>query len=165
MSIRTRLLLLFLALSADLPIVPVRFAGGLPIEAQPGSVRLEFPLGYAKQDIYIGRPIMPHELATLPLAERRDQVRDALNRLGPDLMAETPNPPDLDFAAAVARWVQECDIVEPRAAVLHALEEDGAAGQAVRLVVDGVRAGYPPASDTPEAVWLGQLWSWFTGSG
>lgn len=69
--------LLALAIQARLPIVPVRFTGGLPVETAPA--RLDFPIGYAKQDIYIGTPIAPAVLAALPLDERKRAVLEAMN--------------------------------------------------------------------------------------
>ena len=46
-----------LALHLNVPLVPVTFVGGLPIE--PVQTSLEFPIGYTHQDYHIGRAIYP----------------------------------------------------------------------------------------------------------
>jgi 3-hydroxymyristoyl/3-hydroxydecanoyl-(acyl carrier protein) dehydratase/1-acyl-sn-glycerol-3-phosphate acyltransferase len=71
-----------LALELSLPIVPIRFVGGLPI--QPASERLEFPFGLGQQDIRIGTPIFPDSLGARPFAERTKTVMDAINALAPE---------------------------------------------------------------------------------
>jgi 1-acyl-sn-glycerol-3-phosphate acyltransferase len=55
--------LIDLALAHDLPIVPVRFAGGLPIAQAPD--RLEFPLDLGRQDYFIGQAIATDTLRSL----------------------------------------------------------------------------------------------------
>jgi acyl transferase domain-containing protein/3-hydroxymyristoyl/3-hydroxydecanoyl-(acyl carrier protein) dehydratase/1-acyl-sn-glycerol-3-phosphate acyltransferase len=70
-----------LAVEHDLPIVPVRFVGGLP--AQPVEQRLEFPFG-GQQDIRIGSPIFPGDLRPLSLIDRTKLIVSAINGLAPD---------------------------------------------------------------------------------
>ncbi len=43
--------LIDMALAANVPIVAVRFVGALPVEVM--EKRLDFPLGMAKEDIYV----------------------------------------------------------------------------------------------------------------
>ena len=92
-----------MAMKADAAIVPVRFTGGLP--AEPLAKRIEFPLGFGRQDYWLGAPIFPEELAKLPYKDRRQAVIDAINGLGPDNAEEEPQPGDPDFAAEVEDWV------------------------------------------------------------
>ena len=151
-----------LAVAAGMPIVPVRFAGGLPVPGEDNAARLEFPFGFGRQDIYLGRPIMPETLAAKPLGERRDRILDALNGLGPDLMAENPSPPDVEFAAGVARWTDEWNIAGPRATVLHAIASDPSMGPKLTALVDSIRGdGELPAS-FHDVDWLKRLSRWFT---
>jgi 3-hydroxymyristoyl/3-hydroxydecanoyl-(acyl carrier protein) dehydratase/1-acyl-sn-glycerol-3-phosphate acyltransferase len=150
-----------LAVAAGLPIVPVRFAGGLPVTAADGATRLEFPFGFGRQDIYLGRPIMPKTLAAELLGERRDRVLDALNGLGPDLMAEDPSPPDTKFATGTAYWNDEWNITGPRDAVLHTISSDPSMGPELTALVDSIRGKGELPAGTAEADWLLRLSRWF----
>ena len=49
-----------MAIQANIPIVPIRFIGGLPIQEAEES--FQFPLGYGTQNIYVGSPIYPKKL-------------------------------------------------------------------------------------------------------
>ncbi len=66
-----------LALDMNVPVIPVRFVGGLPVE--PVEKRLEFPFGGGRQDIRIGAPILPEMLRNLSLVERSKTVLDSIN--------------------------------------------------------------------------------------
>ncbi len=152
--------LLDLAITAKLPIVPVRFAGGLPVE--PAARRFEFAVGYARQDIYIGAPLPSEELAQMPLAERKRRVLAAMNTLGPDPLQETPNPPDPAFGAGVADLMQALAATEPQAAILHTLQADEHVRSPLRAMVEAVAAGNLPGGEGAEAEWLRSLAAWFT---
>ena len=89
-----------MAIATGAPVVPVRFAGGLPVE--PLTAKLEYPVGMGGQQITIGAAILPAELAALPYKERKERVIDAINGLGPAASEEVPLPPDPGFAAAAA---------------------------------------------------------------
>ncbi len=93
--------LIDLAIDADLPIVPVRFAGGLPTE--PLAYPLQFPIDFARQEYVLGAPILPAALRANNLRERGAMVRDAINALAPSRAEPFPGNPAL--AAAVARHV------------------------------------------------------------
>lgn len=155
--------ILDLAVKARLPIVPVRFAGGLPRE--PLAERLEFPLGHGAQDIYLGKPVDPAELAGLPLGPRRDRVLAALNSLGPDAADELPNPGDADFTAGVDRLVAELDLPAARASVLLALERDPDTGDRVKAVIEALRRGDALADGLPGRDWLAGLAAWIRAEG
>ncbi len=71
----------------DMPIVPIRFVGGLPVKNdQP----LVFPHRFGKQDYYFGSPIHTNEFISLSLMDRSAKVLNALNDLGPDPTLEKP---------------------------------------------------------------------------
>jgi hypothetical protein len=53
--------LLELAPVADVPIVPIRFTGGLPVE--PAPAKLDFPIGF-------GQLIQPYESAAAPVQQQ-----------------------------------------------------------------------------------------------
>ena len=89
-----------LALELDLPIVPVRFTGGLPVT--PIAGKAEFPHGHAAQDYWIGEPIEADTLRAMPLRDRVEHVVSAINGLGGSNAVEQPNAPDPAFASRVA---------------------------------------------------------------
>jgi len=91
--------LIDLAIKYTIPIIPVRFSGGLPVEAS--SKRLEFPLGFGGQDYFVGAQIDASELAALPYVERAKSVRSLINGLGPTGNTEMPLPQDDEFAQSV----------------------------------------------------------------
>ncbi|RLB54106.1 MAG: 3-hydroxyacyl-[acyl-carrier-protein] dehydratase FabA, partial [Deltaproteobacteria bacterium] len=91
-----------LALELGIPIIPVRFAGGLPVDASPRD--LDFPIGYGRQDYTFGRPISAAELQPLPYADRRTRVIEGLNNLGPPLGEEQPQPADGAYGQRVRAW-------------------------------------------------------------
>jgi hypothetical protein len=91
--------LIDLALAEGLPIVPVRFAGGLPLAEAPE--RTELPVGSGQQDYFIGAAIQPDSLRAMPFAERGAFVRARLNALGPQGSDDAPLAGDPAFAAAV----------------------------------------------------------------
>ncbi|MCZ7681768.1 MAG: 1-acyl-sn-glycerol-3-phosphate acyltransferase [Sandaracinaceae bacterium] len=70
-----------LAIARELPIVPVRFTGGLPVE--PAAEKLDFPHAMGAQAIHVGAPILAEELRALPSKARLDRARDAIEALGP----------------------------------------------------------------------------------
>jgi hypothetical protein len=112
--------ILDLALSANVPIVPVRFVGGLPIETAPA--RLDFPIGFGKQTYMLGDPISPEVLAKLPLVDRKELVLSAINQLGPRFEEETPAVPNPQFAARVAERANSQGISETEAVLLECAE-------------------------------------------
>lgn len=82
-------ILLEFALEMNLPIVPVRFIGGLPVDTV--ASRLEYPFRYGQQDIRVGCPISADALRESSLAERSKFVVNAINALAPE--DEVPLPP------------------------------------------------------------------------
>jgi len=109
-----------MALESDLPIVPVRFTGGLPVEKLEKT--LDFPVGYGKQDYYIGTPILPETLKKLNYADRRKLVINAINHLGGANAQETPGKPAPDFINAVASYRKQTGASEVKAVLFKALD-------------------------------------------
>ena len=86
-----------MAIDKDLPLVPVRFVGGLP--AEPLEERLDFPYGNGKQDYLIGAPILPGLLKKLPYGQRPRFLMEQINTLGPGKGEDVPLVPDKTFGA------------------------------------------------------------------
>jgi 1-acyl-sn-glycerol-3-phosphate acyltransferase len=146
-------LFLDLALEADIPIVPVRFAGGLPI--QPVDGKLEFPVNYTGQYYYFGAPIFPEALRSMPLIERKTIVLDAINELGPSNDNEHPNAPDLTFASQVDELQKQWSIGEVQAVLLRVIQDS----PSLRGVQD---RSYRFAEDA-QGAWLRQFVTWLIG--
>ncbi len=91
--------LIELAMEANVPIVPVRFTGGLPGVPAPAKQDLPYELGH--QDYWFGKPITPEELKGMSLVERKARVLAGINGIGPSNEVEEPGSPNPDFAAAV----------------------------------------------------------------
>jgi 1-acyl-sn-glycerol-3-phosphate acyltransferase len=81
-----------LALAANVPVIPVRFAHGLPLE--PVTERLEYPVGLGRQAYHLGAPILPEELRALTYKARSERILAAINQLGPSTADEQPAAPE-----------------------------------------------------------------------
>ena len=144
-----------LALAVGAPIIPVRLAGGLPVE--PLETRLEFPVGFGRQDYWLGRPILPEELKALPLKERKEAVLAAMNALGPPLATETPLGGDPQFGAAVEAWRARTGASLEDAVLLMTLAGAKSPGAEVRRLQEGAREGALRVGTDARAQWLGRL--------
>lgn len=143
-------LFLDLALELDLPIIPVRFSGGLPL--QPIVGKLEFPISHCAQDYAIGRPILPEELRALAYGDRGRRVTSAMNNLGPAHKQETPNRADPNFAAQVQSWQEQARVSEVQATFFRILEEVQNPRAETLALLGPDQAQEHDGS--PEAVWL-----------
>ena len=153
--------LIDMALAAEAPVVPVRFARGLPVDASP--TRLEFPVGYGRQEYWVGRPIHPEQLRRLKYLERKDAVLAAINRLGPDVATEIPAAPDTAFGARVADWVSRTGAEHEFAVIYVALTELPKPNDTFRRLLDGARAGALAIDADPASQWLGKWARWLYG--
>jgi acyl transferase domain-containing protein/3-hydroxymyristoyl/3-hydroxydecanoyl-(acyl carrier protein) dehydratase/1-acyl-sn-glycerol-3-phosphate acyltransferase len=144
-----------MALAIGAPIVPVRLAGGLPL--QPLEQRIEFPVGLGRQDYWIGLPLLPEELAKLPLKARKDVVLAAMNGLGPALADEVPLPGDTRFAAEVQAWRDRTGTSLEDAVLFSTLAGLPNPGAEVQALLQGARAGQFSLSDDARSQWLGRL--------
>jgi hypothetical protein len=144
-----------LALDLALPIVPVRFGGGLPVEPVVG--KLEFPIAHCAQDYTIGAPILPEELRDLAYAERSRRVISAMNDLGGARQREKPNAADPAFAALVKRWREETGASETEATFFRILQEVPQAGPEATSLIDGARRRVLRVGSDPKSIWLAEF--------
>ena len=131
--------ILDMAVRLQLPIVPVRFSGGLPVEPIDG--KLEFPVGYGAQDYWIGASISPETLSALPYAERSRCVVAAIESLGPDPAAEQPAAPDPSLQQRVARRSQQSDLDEVESVFVEILQGLESPSEQTRAVLRAVEQG------------------------
>ncbi len=122
-----------MAIQVNAPVVPVRFVGALP--RQPLEERIEFPIGMGRQDIYLGRPILPDELHALHYGDRKRLVIDAINALGPPNDLERPNPGDADFEARVQAWQQARGVSHEHAVLREVLADVSEPTEEVRRLL------------------------------
>lgn len=144
------------AVRLQLPIVPVRFTGGLPVDPIEG--KLEFPVGYGAQDYFIGKAITPQELSALPYAERARAVVGAIESLGPAPTEERPAAADPRLQQAVSRRRVETGVGEVEAVfveVLRGLENPSAQTRAVLAAVLEGRGLGQASTPALEALVLG----------
>ncbi|WP_437690370.1 beta-ketoacyl synthase N-terminal-like domain-containing protein [Sorangium sp. So ce176] len=144
-----------MALAAGVPVVPVRFTGALPPE--PLDRRLEFPLGMGVQDIWIGRPFLPEDLAGLTYKDRKDLVISGINGLGPSSAVEQPFPGDPAFAASVDAWVAEAGVAHEDATILRVLEACADPTPETAAILEAARTGRLVPPDARRADWLRKL--------
>jgi 1-acyl-sn-glycerol-3-phosphate acyltransferase len=144
-----------MALAIGAPIIPVRLVGGLPV--QPLEERIEFPVGFGRQDYWIGRPLLPEELAKLPLKARKDLVLAAMNGLGPALADEVPLTGDTSFPTEVQAWRTRTGASLENAVLFTTLASLKTPGAEVQAMLEGAFAGQFNVSDDARSQWLGQL--------
>ena len=148
--------LIDLAVAREVPIVPVRFVGGLPIKPVPEP--LEFPVGYGRQDVWIGAPILASTLATQSSAERKLTVLNAINDFGGRWREEQPIPTKDSFAESVDSWRQIHPVTEIQAALFRSLESsDELSTETRRLLgaLQGDTTGIAAAEESdPITRWL-----------
>jgi 1-acyl-sn-glycerol-3-phosphate acyltransferase len=136
-------LLLELAIELQLPIVPVRFARGLPVS--PVSDRLEFPYGGGMQDIIIGKAIKPDQIRGLALRERSNMVLaaiEALRSADEEPLQRASGWPDLP--------------PDPKSVLMETLQLARVRG----LASEAVLSDQTVFSSTPEDNWLREFRTW-----
>ena len=148
-----------LAIELDIPIIPIGFTGGLPIEAL--ETRSEFPIGYTQQNYHIGASISPSTLKQIPNAERKALVLERLNQLC-EIKTASPQTPEHSFEQAVHLWMKQKGVSEIQAVLYKTLEEISAPAPEIRTMLRGIREGYLQVSDSPESRWLGELGLWLS---
>ncbi len=144
-----------LAIELDVPIVPVRISGGLPVKPILG--KLEFTSGHTRQDYTIGAPISAQELGGLGYKERGQRVLAALNSLGATRNCEEPNPTDAQFSASVAAWQKQTGASEIESTFLRVLQEAPVKGKETQWLIDGIESGSAQLGTDPKSMWLGSL--------
>jgi 3-hydroxymyristoyl/3-hydroxydecanoyl-(acyl carrier protein) dehydratase len=112
------------AVERGLPIVPVRFAGSLPVE--PESAHPEFPAALGPFRAILGSPFLAEHLLRYPSKARCELVCRALNTLGEPydrLEDERPSAGDPAWVAAVERRQREAKVSRDQAVVYCLLSE------------------------------------------
>lgn len=174
-------LLIDLSLKTGIPIVPVRIRGGLPLKDE--GRKYDFPVGFGSQSFWVGKVIKPESLNGLPLSQRAEIIKEAINDLG-GAGTEFPNPPDSDFEDKVQAWREFSGCEEAAAIIFQALVRDlgpsqlnvdqdiqevpdllqglllaGLLGQKMKKVIALV------LPDSPEGQWVKKLAQWVYGTG
>lgn len=149
-----------LALRLDIPIVPVRFVGGVPVE--PMDDFRDFPIGFARQDFHLGRVIRPEALRRLTGEARRRLILDRINGLGPEVGLETPNPPDPVFYRRVGEFMTATGTTQAKAVLLTCLAEHANACERTGKLVAAMESGRLDLPDTAEDRWFAALCRWLT---
>jgi len=145
-----------MALQVNAPVVPIRFVGALPRQAM--DARLEFPIGLGRQDIIIGKPILPEELAKYHYGERKTLVIDAINALGPGSDVEQPYRGDPAFAAQVEAWQQSHGVSHEHAVLHQVLAEAAEPAQEVAALLNATSsASLGAVSEGESGPWLREL--------
>ncbi|MEM1343865.1 MAG: 1-acyl-sn-glycerol-3-phosphate acyltransferase [Pseudomonadota bacterium] len=151
--------ILDLAVAWALPVVPVRFTGGLPVTPAPAT--LDFPLGFARQRIHLGRPLLSEALAPLPTGARRQAVLEALNRTGLPWEHEVAGVADPRFGAAVRALAERHRLQPQKAAVVQALAAHPPAIGLYRHLIAGLEGcAAPPCASAAEGAWFDGLLDW-----
>ncbi len=143
-----------LAIQAGVPVIPVRFTGGLPVE--PSADKLEYPVGYGRQRYWIGRPIAPAELAAMPYKDRNEAVMRAINRLGP--AEDTPRGGDSGLATRAAERASRTGVGLGLATVAQVLVERPGGGEETARLRRSLEGGLGAGLGTdPRGAWLERL--------
>ena len=150
--VRLSSVFLDLARQLDLPLVPVRFAGGLPIE--PAESTMDFPVGFGKQTYHVGRPIRPQRLAGMPLVEQRDLALEALNAVGPALDTELPADPQTEFADEVTRMRARHQMPEVQAVAAAVLARWTEPSEPTEVLNRAIERGQTNFGDDAWGRWL-----------
>ncbi|PSR32412.1 MAG: hypothetical protein C7B46_14505 [Sulfobacillus benefaciens] len=143
-----------LAMNAQVPIVPVRLQGGLPVQAAPS--RLEFPWQYAGQDYYLGTPLSPETLQSMGYKERITAVIEAINGLGIPCAEETPNPGDLSLVQGVNEWMERHAVAEPEAVMAVLLDTMANPGPDTRQLLAINQDSVVKWPVNPRRLWLSE---------
>ncbi len=144
-----------LAIAMDVPIVPIRFSGGLPVE--PIAGKAEFPFGHGKQDYWIGRAIEPSMLASLHLRDRRDLVLDAINALGGGNDLEEPLPQDPAFTNRVKSWQRTTGTHEVFAAAWEVLQDCENPSEDTQILLNSADEGTHTFDAAERGPWLRRM--------
>ena len=112
------------AVERGLPIVPVRFAGSLPVE--PVGAHPEFPSALGPFRAILGSPFLAEDLLRYPSKERCELVCRAINTLGEPydrLEDELPSVGEPAWVAAVERRQREAKVSRDQAVVYCLLSD------------------------------------------
>lgn len=136
-TVKVSSVLVDLAINCGLPIVPVRFSGGLPLEDK--GKKFNFPVDFGKQDHYIGAAIQPDFLRSLPYKERTGRILDGINNLGPDGVMDVPLPGDTEFSELVR--AKSPGQTEVQKVLLSAIQNMPELGDRMEALLDKLSGG------------------------
>ena len=131
----TRMSSIFLDMAIDknIPMVPLRFVGGLP--DKPLDERLDFPFGNGKQDYLIGAPILPEQLKKMPYGQRPRFIMEMINTLGPGKGEDILLPPDKTFEAKTRFFIDNLGFPKMQAMLFAVLQKiDDPCAETAQLV-------------------------------
>lgn len=137
----TRMSSIFLdmAIEKGIPMVPVRFVGGLPKEATES--RLDFPFDNGKQDYIFGTPVLPEQLKSLPYGQRPKFIMDKINTLGPDKNEDVLLPPSREFAANTRFFVENLGLPRIQAMLFSILQAIDDPSEETAVLINAVQSG------------------------
>ena len=144
-----------MAIATGAPVVPVRFAGGLPVE--PLAAKLEYPFGMGGQQITIGAAILPAELASLPYKERKERVIDAINASAPRRPGRRRSRPTPASPRPPRQWASRTGASPEHAALFETLRRLETPGEEIALLLAGAREGQLLLRDDERGRWLAEL--------
>ncbi|MEM9220420.1 MAG: 1-acyl-sn-glycerol-3-phosphate acyltransferase [Cyanobacteria bacterium P01_F01_bin.150] len=147
-----------LALDLELPIVPVKFAGGLPIE--PLKKRLEFPYGYGQQNYLLGQAIYPGDLRPMDIKERKAHILERLNTLGGAMSGQQPSPADTQFGQGVEEWMAQTNGLEVQAVLYKLMEQRSDSTPDLQALLTVVQDKPAQISPTLPEAWLRAFGQW-----
>ena len=151
------------ALDLNLPILPLRYSGGLPVEPLPEIV--SFPDGFGQQDYTLGQPLMPEQLRRLPRPKAAEWVVETLNLMTPTPEAEQPLPRAPQRAERIRALCAEHGVTEIQAAVILALQTLADPSATTRSLLSfpktGVAGLVAPAA---ERAWHAEVAGWIWGA-
>lgn len=147
-----------LAIQLNIPIIPVKFVGGLPIE--PLTTTLEFPWRYTHQDYYLGKAIHPQTLQNIGNLERKKLILHRLNNLGIAFAKMSPHNSNSDFEREIKLWRKKTGVSEVRAVFYKLLEKITNPPPEILTLITGIQQGYLKSDDTPERTWLKNFAEW-----
>ena len=125
-----------LALELQLPVLPLRFSGGLPLEPLPEIC--SFPVDFGRQDYTVGRPLLPEELRRMPRPKAAELVVAAINAIA---VTDEALPGVPGRSAALAAFCAQHGVTEIQAAVILALRTLAAPSASTRSTSSSSSSG------------------------
>jgi 1-acyl-sn-glycerol-3-phosphate acyltransferase len=137
--VRLSSIFLDMAIQQNIPLVPTRFVGGLPLEV--GEKRLDFPFKGGKQDYFLGTPIMPETLRAMPYGQRPKYVMERINGLGPLNDEDTPIPPDRAFVEKTKFFIDSFGFPKMQAMLFAILGQIDDPSEETAMLIQAVKSG------------------------
>jgi hypothetical protein len=110
-----------------------------------------------RQEIYLGKPLMPETLAGLHYGARKELVLSAINGLGVPNALEKPFPGDPDLERRVDAWQAARGVSHEHATLHEVLAELEDPGDEVRRLLAAPSAAALAGDDSPAGQWLLEL--------